>query len=261
MQKKYRPRKLKFSGEQSFIANGGMDKKILMMTAEPKVKAIPLDVLQPTTGTVNNPNQSPPIIAEPPFLFTFPNWETLGCNKIIEEIKKLEDILMTSKFSDDIIQLYHTQIALGKSTYQSKGCSTSQPTIKKEPVWESLSCEQVKSVIDEFASELNNSAIEKGVYAIYLGYIENGKKYYSEMCRKKIRNKPILKDITQAPTTTITTSGTPIIATSGSWLSGGGGSTASNEVTAVKEKKKGFQWWWLFVIAGGLYLISRIKKA
>lgn len=265
--RKYQPRKLKFSGEESFIVNDGRDRKFLMMTADPTIgKTVSPDILVPTDETVKTPVTRPIVVPEPPVILTFPMWETLSCDQIQVEIQNLQNILTTSRFTEDIRAQYESQIALGRKTYDNK-CGKVDlppaPPVIEEPKWGTLSCTQVKNEIANLESILSNSPTDSESSDRIRQYIQNGKNYYDTNCKVTIEPPPPPPG---PGTTTITTTGTPIIATSGSGLissgafarGGGGGGGAAQPVEP--EKKKGFQWWWLLVIAGGLYLISRKTK-
>ena len=269
MSKRYRPQKLKFSGEESFIVNDGSDKKFLMMVATDVPAQISPDVIVPTTATVSGAPETPVILEPTPVVLTFPNWDSLNCSQLTTEIANLQNILAASRFEESIRAQYEAQINLGTSLQASK-CNRIEtpvelppaPPVLSEPVWSSLSCVQVKEAITSFEVQLENTSVADETKASYKTYIENGKKYYDTTCKISTGGDSAVSD---TATTTITTTGTPIIATAGSGLIGGGirggGGAAGGGETPVTEKKKSqFNWWWIVAAAVAVYVVTKKKK-
>lgn len=274
MSKRYRPQKLKFSGEEAFIVNDGSDKKFLMMVATDVPAQISPDVIVPTTTTVSGASETPVVLEPTPVVLTFPNWDSLSCSQLAAEIENLQNILATSRFDEGIRAQYEAQINLGKSLQASK-CNRIEtpvelppaPPVLSEPVWSSLSCGQVKEAIASFELQLENTSFAEETKASYKTYIENGKKYYDTRCNISTGGGAVsdTQNGVNTSTTTITTSGTPIIATAGSGLvgggiRGGGGGAAGGETPVTEKKKSQFNWWWIVAAGVGLYLITKKKK-
>lgn len=121
------PKKLKFHGEESFMCKGDRTKKrYLMLTAEPNIAKLQesVDVLPLEPSTVLNPTEMPKEAVQttmtPPVMISVPNWDTMSCQQILEEIKSIQEMLMVSKFSADVVNQYNQIIAEGKATYTSK---------------------------------------------------------------------------------------------------------------------------------------------
>jgi hypothetical protein len=123
----YQPKKLKFYGEEKFMCQKkNTRKRYLMATAESNIGKLQeaIDVVPLEQATVINPSVVPTDATSttmtPPVLISVPNWEAMDCKTILIEIQSIQDMLMTSKFSQDVINQYNQIIADGKATYTRK---------------------------------------------------------------------------------------------------------------------------------------------
>lgn len=291
MASKYKPKKLKFSGEESFMVPKEGEKFVLAVGADSIALAtqnaenIEVAPLEPIS--VTNPNvvvSDTQISTPPPTIITVPDWNTMDCATIQSELAKLEYILTVSRFVPEVRNQYEAIIASGKDILASKcngggsvlppdGVPPAPPVIT-EPSWSSLSCDQVKSELSSLQSqyELGAIAIGKENYINIGNYIQNGKKYYEANCVKTTSGTTdtpsggggsVLSGggVGAPPITTITTTGTPIIATASSGGLGlskvggfGGGGVKGGE---APQAKKEMNWWWLLLVAGGVYFLTR----
>jgi hypothetical protein len=137
----YQPKKLKFYGEEKFMCQKkNTRKRYLMATAESNLAKLQeaIDVVPLEQATVINPSVVPTdattTTMTPPVLISVPNWEAMDCKTILIEIQSIQDMLMTSKFSQDVINQYNQIIADGKATYTRK-CEvvTTEPTPHAPP--------------------------------------------------------------------------------------------------------------------------------
>jgi hypothetical protein len=120
------PKQLKFVGEEKFMCRKGTKERYLMLVAETNIAKLQdaVDVLPLEPTTVLNPNEVPKEVAQttmtPPVLISVPNWEAMSCNEILSEIQSIQDMLMTSKFSIDVVNQYNQIISEGKATFTRK---------------------------------------------------------------------------------------------------------------------------------------------
>lgn len=287
---RYSPKKLKFSGEESFMVPKEGEKFVLAAGADTiaidkqNIENVDTAPLEPVS--VTNPNvvvADSQVTTPPSVVIPVPDWANMDCVSIQNELNNLQELMTVSRFTPEVYAQYQNIIASGQSAYNSKCLNQIEPppppddvppapqTIT-EPNWSSLTCEQVMSELTSLKSfyDLGLRQIGKENYTNIPTYIQNGKKYYVDNCE----NKQIItaeKDVITTPTgggvgappiTTITTTGTPIIATAstgglGGAIGGVRGSGGASGGGAAQEQKKGFNWWWLLLIAGGAYLLTR----
>jgi hypothetical protein len=277
---RYKPKKLKFSGEESFMVPKEGEKFVLAVGADvvalDKQNAENIDVAVNTPTSVTNPNEvatDTQVSTPPSVLIPVPDWNSMDCATIQSEINHLEEMLTYSRFTPDVMSQYQSIIANGKSVLNSK-CGGGEvippdvvppaPPVITEPTWSSLSCEAVVSEIQSLQNELQKGEIKLGKenYDNIQTFIKNGKSYHAQKC---VGAPSVSTDtnVGAPPITTITTTGTPIIATASTGGLGGavggvrGGSGGGGG--AKEEPKKGFNWWWILLVAGGVYLLTRKK--
>lgn len=213
-----KPKQLKFVGEEKFMCRKGTKKRYLMMVAEPNISKLQdvVDVVALEPTTVLNPNEVPKEVVQttmtPPVLISVPNWEAMSCNEILSEIQSIQEMLMTSKFSIDVVNQYNQIISEGKATFTRK-CEkiVAEPVPADQPI---LPTDQTPKPVD---------------------------------------TAPI------GSTTTITTTGVPIIQTTGAFKPpvggvGGGGGGAKTETP-----KKTINWLWVVLAITGGYLLLKKK--
>lgn len=284
---RYNPKKLKFSGEESFMVPKEGEKFILAVGADviatdkQNVENIDTAPLEPVSVTNPNVVIADSQVATPPsVVIPVPNWRTMDCASIQAEINNIEQLMMTSRFTQDIRTQYENILAEGRSVYNSTCLNQLEvppppdgvppaPPVITEPTWSSLSCQQVINEINDLRNTLNSGIYKLGSenYQNVQTFISNGKKYYTDNCEGKTTasSDTIITSgggVGSPPITTITTTGTPIIATAstgGLGLPKGGGFGGGSGGGAKEEPKKGFNWWWLLLVAGGVYLITRKK--
>jgi hypothetical protein len=93
------------------------------------------------------------------------------------------------------------------------------PPVITEPSWSSLTCDQVVSEITALQGQLERGVakIGKENYDNVQKFITNGKKYHEANCVKTASTDVVVSGggggVGAPPITTITTTGTPIIAT------------------------------------------------
>lgn len=289
-----RPKQLKFAGEDSFIVPKPGTKKYLMAVAqEPdilvKQNLVNAEVVPMDNTTITNPTEvsSDVVTSAPPMMITSPNWESLSCAQIQSEIDGIRNMLMVSRFSDpSVYQAYQDIIAKGEFVYAQK-CTKTQlpidiipadevppaPPVYVEPTWSSLTCEQIKQEIANVQSMLVNTTNEEQRQILMMSY-KNGTRAF-ERCNVSETPVPEPTPLPPAPPvigappiTTITTTGTPIIATAtaGGLTSGampkplgggGGGGGAKQEQPKAPKKESGLNLWWLVAAAAGIYLITK----
>ena len=286
---RYNPKKLKFSGEESFMVPKEGEKFILAVGADviatdkQNVENIDTAPLEPVS--VTNPNvviADSQVATSPSVVIPVPNWRTMDCASIQAEINNIEQWMMTSRFTQDIRTQYENILAEGRSVYNSTCLNQLEvppppdglppaPPLIPEPTWSSLSCQQVINEINDLRNTLNSGIYKLGSenYQNVQTFIANGKKYYTDNCEGKTTasSDTIVTSgggVGSPPITTITTTGTPIIATAstgglGLPKGGGFGGGSGGGGGAKEETKKGFNWWWLLLVAGGVYLITRKK--
>ena len=286
---RYNPKKLKFSGEESFMVPKEGEKFILAVGADviatdkQNVENIDTAPLEPVS--VTNPNvviADSQVATSPSVVIPVPNWRTMDCASIQAEINNIEQLMMTSRFTQDIRTQYENILAEGRSVYNSTCLNQLEvppppdglppaPPLITEPTWSSLSCQQVINEINDLRNTLNSGIYKLGSenYQNVQTFIANGKKYYTDNCEGKTTasSDTIVTSgggVGSPPITTITTTGTPIIATAstgglGLPKGGGFGGGSGGGGGAKEETKKGFNWWWLLLVAGGVYLITRKK--
>ena len=286
---RYNPKKLKFSGEESFMVPKEGEKFILAVGADviatdkQNVENIDTAPLEPVS--VTNPNvviADSQVATSPSVVIPVPNWRTMDCASIQAEINNIEQLMMTSRFTQDIRTQYENILAEGRSVYNSTCLNQIEvppppdgvppaPPVITEPTWSSLSCQQVINEINDLRNTLNSGIYKLGSenYQNVQTFIANGKKYYTDNCEGKTTasSDTIVTSgggVGSPPITTITTTGTPIIATAstgglGLPKGGGFGGGSGGGGGAKEETKKGFNWWWLLLVAGGVYLITRKK--
>jgi hypothetical protein len=214
------PKQLKFVGEEKFMCRKGTKERYLMLVAETNIAKLQdaVDVLPLEPTTVLNPNEVPKEVAQttmtPPVLISVPNWEAMSCNEILSEIQSIQDMLMTSKFSIDVVNQYNQIISEGKATFTRK-CENivAEPVPADQPI---LPTDQTP---------------------------------------KPVETAPI------GSTTTITTTGVPIIQTTGAFKppvggvgGGGGGATKVEPTKAMK-----INWLWVVIGVTGAYLLLKRK--
>ena len=286
---RYNPKKLKFSGEESFMVPKEGEKFILAVGADviatdkQNVENIDTAPLEPVSVTNPNVVIADSQVATPPsVVIPVPNWRTMDCASIQAEINNIEQLMMTSRFTQDIRTQYENILAEGRSVYNSTCLMPLEvppppdgrppaPPLITEPPWSSLSCQQVINEINDLRNTLNSGIYKLGSenYQNVQTFIANGKKYYTDNCEGKTTasSDTIVTSgggVGSPPITTITTTGTPIIATAstgglGLPKGGGFGGGSGGGGGAKEETKKGFNWWWLLLVAGGVYLITRKK--
>ena len=286
---RYNPKKLKFSGEESFMVPKEGEKFILAVGADviatdkQNVENIDTAPLEPVSVTNPNVVIADSQVATPPsVVIPVPNWRTMDCASIQAEINNIEQLMMTSRFTQDIRTQYENILAEGRSVYNSTCLNQLEvppppdglppaPPLITEPTWSSLSCQQVINEINDLKNTLNSGIYKLGSenYQNVQTFIANGKKYYTDNCEGKTTasSDTIVTSgggVGSPPITTITTTGTPIIATAstgglGLPKGGGFGGGSGGGGGAKEETKKGFNWWWLLLVAGGVYLITRKK--
>ena len=286
---RYNPKKLKFSGEESFMVPKEGEKFILAVGADviatdkQNVENIDTAPLEPVS--VTNPNvviADSQVATSPSVVIPVPNWRTMDCASIQAEINNIEQLMMTSRFTQDIRTQYENILAEGRSVYNSTCLNQLEvppppdglppaPPLITEPTWSSLSCQQVINEINDLRNTLNSGIYKLGSenYQNVQTFIANGKKYYTDNCEGKTTasSDTIVTSgggVGSPPITTSTTTGTPIIATAstgglGLPKGGGFGGGSGGGGGAKEETKKGFNWWWLLLVAGGVYLITRKK--
>lgn len=288
---RYSPKKLKFSGEESFMVPKEGEKFVLAAGADTiaidkqNIENVDTAPLEPVS--VTNPNvvvADSQVTTPPSVVIPVPDWANMDCVSIQNELNNLQEMMTYSRFTPEVYAQYQNIIASGQSAYNSKCLNQIEPppppddvppapqTIT-EPNWSSLTCQQVMSELTSLKSfyDLGLKQIGKENYDNIPTYIQNGKKYYVDNCE----NKQIQTQVDVAPTpistgggvgappiTTITTTGTPIIATAstgglGGAIGGVRGSGGASGGGTAQEQKKGFNWWWLLLIAGGAYLLTR----
>ena len=286
---RYNPKKLKFSGEESFMVPKEGEKFILAVGADviatdkQNVENIDTAPLEPVSVTNPNVVIADSQVATPPsVVIPVPNWRTMDCASIQAEINNIEQLMMTSRVTQDIRTQYENILAEGRSVYNSTCLNQLEvppppdglppaPPLITEPTWSSLSCQQVINEINDLRNTLNSGIYKLGSenYQNVQTFIANGKKYYTDNCEGKTTasSDTIVTSgggVGSPPITTITTTGTPIIATAstgglGLPKGGGFGGGSGGGGGAKEETKKGFNWWWLLLVAGGVYLITRKK--
>ena len=284
---RYNPKKLKFSGEESFLVPKEGENFILAVGADviatdkQNVENIDTAPLEPVSVTNPNVVIADSQVATPPsVVIPVPNWRTMDCASIQAEINNIEQLMMTSRFTQDIRTQYENILAEGRSVYNSTCLNQIEvppppdgvppaPPVITEPTWSSLSCQQVINEINDLRNTLNSGIYKLGSenYQNVQTFIANGKKYYTDNCEGKTTasSDTIVTSgggVGSPPITTITTTGTPIIATAstgGLGLPKGGGFGGGSGGGAKEEPKKGFNWWWLLLVAGGVYLLTRKK--
>ena len=271
---RYKPKKLKFSGEESFMVPKEGQKFLLAVGADviavDKQNAENVDVAPLNPTSVKNPNEVTTQVASPSVVIPVPDWNSMDCPTIQAEVNHLEEMLTYSRFTPEIQSQYQSIIQSGKDTLASK-CGGGQtppdvvppaPPVITEPSWSSLSCDSVVSEIKALQTELEKGEIKLGKenYDNIQTFIKNGKNHYDKNCLKATSTDT---NVGAPPITTITTTGTPIIATAstgglGGAIGGvrGGGGAGGGGAT---EPKKEMNWWWLVAIASGLYLLTRKK--
>ncbi len=287
---RYNPKKLKFSGEESFMVPKEGEKFILAVGADvvaiDKQNAENIDVAPLEPVSVTNPNvvvADSQVTTPPSVVIPVPNWRSMDCASIQAEINNIEQLMITSRFTQDIRTQYENILAEGRSVYNSTCLNQIEvppppdgvppaPPVITEPTWSSLSCE---AVLQEIATLQNQYAtgpykLGRENYENIPTYIQNGKRYYTNNCKGKTQASVDTQTTTTTsqvgapPITTITTTGTPIIATAstgglGLPKGGGFGGGSGGGGGAKEEPKKGFNWWWLLLVAGGVYLLTRKK--
>ena len=289
---RYKPKKLKFSGEESFMVPKEGEKFVLAVGADvvaldkQNIENVDVAPLEPTSVTNPNVVTTPQVQTPPPVVIPVPDWQSMDCATIQAEVRNLEEMLTYSKFSSEVLNQYLAIIQSGKDTFASK-CGGGQvlppdevppaPPVIPEPNWSSLSCDSILQEITELQNMYQRGPKKLGQdnYENIPSYIQNGKKYYEDNCINKqtaggiVPPKETITTTTSGgvgapPVTTITTTGTPIIATAstgglGLPKVGGFGGGSGGGGGAKEEPKKAFSWWWLLFIAGGVYLLTRKK--
>lgn len=76
--------------------------------------------------TTNTPVSSANVISTLP---TFPTWDNLDCNTLSSEISRLQTLLATSKFAQNVIDAYNTEIAKATAIKTIKCPSTNTAVI------------------------------------------------------------------------------------------------------------------------------------
>lgn len=286
---RYNPKKLKFSGEESFMVPKEGEKFILAVGADvvaiDKQNAENIDVAPLEPVSVTNPNvvvADSQVTTAPSVVIPVPNWRSMDCASIQAEINNIEQLMITSRFTQEIRTQYENILAEGRSVYNSTCLNQIEvppppdgvppaPPVITEPTWSSLSCVQVMNEINDLRNTLNSGIYKLGSenYQNVQTYITNGKNYYTNNCEGKTQSSDTQTTTTTSqvgapPITTITTTGTPIIATAstgglGLPKGGGFGGGSGGGGGAKEEPKKGFNWWWLLLVAGGVYLLTRKK--
>lgn len=279
MKSRYKPKKLKFSGEESFMVPKEGEKFILAVGADvvalDKQNAENIDVapLEPTTVTnpsvVSNETQ---VVTPPSVVIPVPDWQNMDCPSIQAEVNHLEELLTYSRFTPDILAQYQSIIESGKSVLNSK-CGGGQtppdavppaPPVITEPSWSSLTCDQVVSEITALQGQLERGVAKIGQenFDNVTQYITNGKKYHEANCVKTpSTDTNVGGGVGAPPITTITTTGTPIIATASTGglgsATGGVRGGAGGGGGAKEEPTKKANWLWLVAIVSGVYLLTR----
>jgi len=285
---KYKPKKLKFSGEESFMVPKEGEKFILAVGADvvaiDKQNAENIDVTPLEPVSVTNPNvvvADTQVTTPPSVVIPVPNWRTMDCASIQAEINNIEQLMMTSRFSQEIRTQYENILAEGRSVYNSTCLNQVEPPpppdevppapmVINEPTWSSLSCQAVIQEITNLQNQYARGQYKLGKenYDNIPVFIQNGKKYYTENCEGKTTTSSdtIVTSgggVGSPPITTITTTGTPIIATASTGglglPKGGVGGGSGGGGGAKEEPKKGFNWWLLLLVVGGVYLLTRKK--
>jgi len=286
---RYKPKKLKFSGEESFMVPKEGEKFILAVGADvvaiDKQNAENIDVTPLEPVSVTNPNvvvADTQVTTPPSVVIPVPNWRTMDCASIQAEINNIEQLMMTSRFSQEIRTQYENILAEGRSVYNSTCLNQIEPPpppdevppapmVITEPTWSSLSCQAVIQEITNLQNQYARGQYKLGKenYDNIAIFIQNGKKYYTDNCEGKTTTSSDTNvtsggGVGSPPITTITTTGTPIIATAstgglGLPKGGGFGGGSGGGGGAKEEPKKGFNWWWLLLVAGGVYLLTRKK--
>ena len=79
--------------------------------------------------------QTPPIIPDLPTSSTptFPDWESLDCDSIEREIAALQQTLLTSRFSGEMVDLYNAAISRGTAVKAQK-CGIAPPVLGDTPL-------------------------------------------------------------------------------------------------------------------------------
>ena len=227
---------------EKFILAVGAD-----VVAVDKQNAENIDVTPLEPVSVTNPNvvvADTQVTTAPSVVIPVPNWRSMDCASIQAEINNIEQLMMTSRFTQEIRTQYENILAEGRSVYNSTCLNQIEPPpppdgvppappVITEPTWSSLSCVQVMNEINELRNTLNSGIYKLGSenYQNIQTYISNGKKYYTDNCEGKTQSSDTQTTTTTSqvgapPITTITTTGTPIIATAST---GGLGLRTSDE--------------------------------
>lgn len=291
---KYKPRSLKFAGEDSFIVPKPGTKKYLMAIATEQTlvdqqNAINAEVVPLDATTIVNPTVSPSdsqTATTPPVMIGGPDWTVLDCAAIAKELENLQNMLMVSKFSSEVYDAYQKIIQEGQSVYANKCLKTPTPIdieptplppappVYSEPSWSTMTCEQIKTELNAISMMLADPNTSAENLSILKMSYDNGIKAYARCNVSEVPLEPMPPvssgggGVGAPPITTITTTGTPIIATATAGgltssgmpksLGGGGGGGGAKE--EPKPKEKGFNWWWLVAGAAVIYLYSTRKS-
>jgi hypothetical protein len=205
-------------------------------------------------------------IQQPP-TYSVPDFSTMSCDTLKTELDKLKSWFQEnqSKLGIEGISNYGNAIKNGNSLYAQK-CETPQYPKFEVPNWATLSCEQLKTKIEELDKYFKeySSKFTSLDSMFYDGALSNARTIYETKC--KAAPPP------PAPTTTVTTT-TSYIPTFGGGVFGGGGRGGSANMgekpkTDVNNKvtvqKKGLSsYWWLLLlvgVAGYVYYKNKEKK-
>jgi hypothetical protein len=290
----YKPRNLKFAGEDSFIVPKPGTKKYLMAVASEtnlvdQQNAINAEVVPLDATTIVNPTVAPSdsqTTTTPPVMIQSPDWSSLDCTQIAKEIENLQYMLMVSKFSIEVYDAYQKIIQEGQRVYSSKCLKTLLPTgepselppappVYSEPSWSTMLCAQIKSELNAISMMLADPNTSAENLSILKMSYDNGIKAYERCNVSELPLEPMPPvssgggGVGAPPITTITTTGTPIIATATAGgltssgmpksLGGGAGGGAKEEPKPIK-KEEGFNWWWVVAGAALIYLFSTRKS-
>jgi hypothetical protein len=256
---RYKPKKLKFSGEESFMVPNEGEKFILAVRddvdAIDKQNAENIDVAPLEPVSVTNPNV---IVADSQVttplsvVIPVPNWKSMDCASIQAEISHIEQLMITSRFTQDIRTQYENILAEGRSVYNSTCLNQIEvppppdvvppaPPVITEPTWTSLSCDAMRQEIETLRNQYASGPYKLGRenYENIATYIRNGEKYYTSYCEVRRYPKGLIEgglgsgsggkgvakeepvdtktttttsQVGTPPITTISTMGTPIIA-------------------------------------------------
>jgi hypothetical protein len=199
-----------YSAYQDIIQKG----KIIYSEKCEKISIIPPDEVPP----------APPVYSEP-------NWSSLTCEQIKQEISNIQSMLSAGmSLLDEQRQILVMSYKNGTKALER--CNVSETPLEPSPL---------PPAPPNIPTETTTTTSTSGGV------------------------------IGAPPITTITTTGTPIIATATAGgltsssmpksLGGGGGGGATKEEKPTLKKEGTFNWWWLVAAAAGIYLLASKNKS